>query len=327
MMEAIVSFREKNFQIEGLRGVAIMLVVIYHLIDRFQQIYLNREIVIMNFWGSFGVTIFLIISGCFAVNIDSKAITLNEAWYALKKFFLRLWPAYAICICLTFILTHIAELPLRTYNLKELLLNLLVINHVINVPYIDGAHWYLTVLISMFLVVLVLKIFGIQSCPFVYCVWIAIASIIGCFYNNSFLFGGCFTACYCVGIAIRALLNVDNQSKFSWYLVLIEAFLATLMTRGMICTVEMIFGGLMVLLCLYDKLNFLNNVICIWIGKISYSLYLIHQNVGFWIEYQLMKKMNEYHLFFALIAIVVVVLLAVIIFYFIERPARSIIKK
>ncbi len=322
-----MSFREKNFQIEGLRGVAIMLVVIYHLIDRFQQIYLNREIVIMNFWGSFGVTIFLIISGCFAVNIDSKAITLNEAWYALKKFFLRLWPAYAICICLTFILTHIAELPLRTYNLKELLLNLLVINHVINVPYIDGAHWYLTVLISMFLVVLVLKIFGIQSCPFVYCVWIAIASIIGCFYNNSFLFGGCFTACYCVGIAIRALLNVDNQSKFSWYLVLIEAFLATLMTRGMICTVEMIFGGLMVLLCLYDKLNFLNNVICIWIGKISYSLYLIHQNVGFWIEYQLMKKMNEYHLFFALIAIVVVVLLAVIIFYFIERPARSIIKK
>ena len=322
-----MSFREKNFQIEGLRGVAIMLVVIYHLIDRFQQIYLNREIVIMNFWGSFGVTIFLIISGCFAVNIDSKAITLNEAWYALKKFFLRLWPAYAICICLTFILTHIAELPLRTYNLKELLLNLLVINHVINVPYIDGAHWYLTVLISMFLVVLVLKIFGIQSCPFVYCVWIAIASIIGCFYNNSFLFGGCFTACYCVGIAIRALLNVDNQSKFSWYLVLIEAILATLMTRGMICTVEMIFGGLMVLLCLYDKLNFLNNVICIWIGKISYSLYLIHQNVGFWIEYQLMKKMNEYHLFFALIAIVVVVLLAVIIFYFIERPARSIIKK
>ncbi len=322
-----MSFREKNFQIEGLRGVAIMLVVIYHLIDRFQQIYLNREIVIMNFWGSFGVTIFLIISGCFAVNIDSKAITLNEAGYALKKFFLRLWPAYAICICLTFILTHIAELPLRTYNLKELLLNLLVINHVINVPYIDGAHWYLTVLISMFLVVLVLKIFGIQSCPFVYCVWIAIASIIGCFYNNSFLFGGCFTACYCVGIAIRALLNVDNQSKFSWYLVLIEAFLATLMTRGMICTVEMIFGGLMVLLCLYDKLNFLNNVICIWIGKISYSLYLIHQNVGFWIEYQLMKKMNEYHLFFALIAIVVVVLLAVIIFYFIERPARSIIKK
>lgn len=322
-----MSFREKNFQIEGLRGVAIMLSVIYHLIDRFQQIYLNREIVIMNFWGSFGVTIFLIISGCFAVNIDSKAITLNEAGYALKKFFLRLWPAYAICICLTFILTHIAELPLRTYNLKELLLNLLVINHVINVPYIDGAHWYLTVLISMFLVVLVLKIFGIQSCPFVYCVWIAIASIIGCFYNNSFLFGGCFTACYCVGIAIRALLNVDNQSKFSWYLVLIEAFLATLMTRGMICTVEMIFGGLMVLLCLYDKLNFLNNVICIWIGKISYSLYLIHQNVGFWIEYQLMKKMNEYHLFFALIAIVVVVLLAVIIFYFIERPARSIIKK
>lgn len=322
-----MSFREKNFQIEGLRGVAIMLVVIYHLIDRFQQIYLNREIVIMNFWGSFGVTIFLIISGCFAVNIDSKAITLNEAGYALKKFFLRLWPAYAICICLTFILTHIAELPLRTYNLKELLLNLLVINHVINVPYIDGAHWYLTVLISMFLVVLVLKIFGIQSCPFVYCVWIAIASIIGCFYNNSFLFGGCFTACYCVGIAIRALLNVDNQSKFSWYLVLIEAFLATLMTRGMICTVEMIFGGLMVLLCLYDKLNFLNNVICIWIGKISYSLYLIHQNVGFWIEYQLMKKINAYHLFFALIAIVGVVLLAVIIFYFIERPARSIIKK
>lgn len=31
--------KKKNTQIEGLRGVAILIIVVFHIFDRFQQIY------------------------------------------------------------------------------------------------------------------------------------------------------------------------------------------------------------------------------------------------------------------------------------------------
>lgn len=67
-----------NYQIEGLRGISIMIVLLYHLIDRFQQIYFGRNIRAMDFWGSFGVTIFLIISGFFAVDPESASCKKSE---------------------------------------------------------------------------------------------------------------------------------------------------------------------------------------------------------------------------------------------------------
>ena len=167
-----------NYQIEGLRGISIMIVLLYHLIDRFQQIYFGRNIRAMDFWGSFGVTIFLIISGFFAVDPESASCKKSEVVFALKKFFLRIWPTYMVCVLITYLLTQIRELPGRTYGLKELITNWLGINHLLGMPYIDGAHWYLTVLTAMFLVVLLFRIFGIHSKPVPYLLWIMMAYII-----------------------------------------------------------------------------------------------------------------------------------------------------
>ena len=49
--------KEKNRQIEGLRGIACLIVVVYHMFDRFQQVYLNSEIGFMNHLGTFGTLI------------------------------------------------------------------------------------------------------------------------------------------------------------------------------------------------------------------------------------------------------------------------------
>ena len=70
---------------------------------------------------------------------------------------------------------------------------------------------------------------------------------------------------------------------------------------------------------------FLGCGICAWVGKISYSLYLIHQNVGFWIECQLMHENDLYKMQYAFIAIVIVFLLAILLFYMVEKPSRKMI--
>lgn len=305
-----------------------MIVLLYHLIDRFQRIYFGRNIRAMDFWGSFGVTIFLIISGFFAVNPESVSCKKSEVVFALKKFFLRIWPTYMVCVLITYLLTQIKELPGRTYGLKELITNWLGINHLLGMPYIDGAHWYLTVLTAMFLVVLLFRIFGIHSKPVPYLLWIMMAYIIHCFREDSFLFGGCFVGCYCVGIAIKVLIRAKGSERRKWggVGVLIAAILETFLTRGAVCTVELVVASVLLLLCLCKKMPFLGCGICAWVGKISYSLYLIHQNVGFWIEYQLMHENDLYKMQYAFIAIVIVFLLAILLFYMVEKPSRKIIE-
>lgn len=96
----------------------------------------------------------------FAVDPESASCKKSEVVFALKKFFLRIWPTYMVCVLITYLLTQIRELPGRTYGLKELITNWLGINHLLGMPYIDGAHWYLTVLTAMFLVVLLLESSG-----------------------------------------------------------------------------------------------------------------------------------------------------------------------
>lgn len=49
--------KKKNTQIEGLRGVAILIIVVFHIFDRFQQIYFERSIVWMNNFGYNGIVI------------------------------------------------------------------------------------------------------------------------------------------------------------------------------------------------------------------------------------------------------------------------------
>lgn len=56
---------KKNLQIEGLRGCCVFLVVFFHIVYRFSQVYLKTDVPFLSHWGEFGTTIFLLISSFF----------------------------------------------------------------------------------------------------------------------------------------------------------------------------------------------------------------------------------------------------------------------
>lgn len=67
---------KKNLQIEGLRGCCVVIVAFFHIFCRFSQVYLSKNISLMQHWGDFGVTVFLLISSYFLFPLrDTRGIS------------------------------------------------------------------------------------------------------------------------------------------------------------------------------------------------------------------------------------------------------------
>ena len=118
----------RNNQIESLRGFAILIIVVYHMFNRFQQIYLESSIRWMDFWGTLGVSTFLMMSSYFLVKPNQGVISFNGALFKFFRKVLRLYPGYVVSISMTFICTQFVGLPDRTVEFKDYLMNIFSLN-------------------------------------------------------------------------------------------------------------------------------------------------------------------------------------------------------
>ena len=208
--------KQRNSQIEGLRGIAILVIVAYHMFDRYQQIYLNNSIPWMDSWGTFGVAIFFILSFYFLFDFKCVMISWKEGMILFFHKILRLWPCYAVAVTTIFIVTHIWLLPGRTVDVKSYLSNLIFINRFFALDYVDGAHWYLRVLVSIIVISILIRIAKIYKNPLTYIIWITLSAIInyiivrsGLMESDIHLLGGPYV-CY-VGIVISMRVIIEGM--------------------------------------------------------------------------------------------------------------------
>lgn len=326
--------QSRNLQIEGLRGCALLMIVVYHLVDRFQQIYLNTSIRWMDMWGTFGTTCFFLISSFFLVNVENKHRSIQEIVHFFIKKVLRLWPCYFVCITLTYIVTHIWFLPGRTVEIKDYILNLLWVNRFVGSPYIDGAHWYLGVLISVTILLLLFDYFRIQRCQIVYLIWMVVEILFEKLTSlrETYILGGPFIGIICTGIALRFILSLAcnwDTSRLTellkWSGVIFASLLCTFLLRGGICALEQCFASFIIAVCALEKCPCLKNRILIFLGTVSYPVYLIHQNIGYVIEYQIMKFTGSWNYAIAGLAVLFTIVCGIGLYYLIENPIKRVI--
>lgn len=169
---------KKNQQIDILRGILAIFIILYHYTYRFTELYGIKtiEIPLLDKLGLIGVGGFFIITGFFI--IPSNCENFNF-FYFLKKKILRIYPSYLLCLTIIFISVSIFGLPGRETTILDYFLNITMINGVIHTDYVDGAHWYLTYLI-IFYVILGIFLASKKNFDFLIFIWLSIKIILKC---------------------------------------------------------------------------------------------------------------------------------------------------
>ncbi|MCH5166336.1 MAG: acyltransferase [Erysipelotrichales bacterium] len=322
---------EKNDGIQFLRGVLILIIMFFHYIYRFGEIYSIKTINFptLSTWGRIGVGAFFIISG-FLMVPQKKNQNFSILKYILKKV-LRFLPSYILAITIIYIAVSIFTLPGREVTFFDYLLNIPLINGFIGVEYVDGAHWYLTYLVLFYLIVgIYIKFFYNKKLYFVILIIVKdlfyIFSYKYAFFSIFYNFlGQNYLELIFLGILLKDLLNSKMSLRFDFF-CLIFCFLHYFYFSGKTCALSYLLFFVLFMFLFINKKEMKSNIFCRF-GDISFILYLIHQNLGYIIILKLCSIYGSYSLWYVLIAFIIIICITIFIYEIFEKRIQLEIKK
>jgi len=327
-----MSKSNRLLEFDVLRGIAALLVVMYHYTTHYDEIYRHSQEVLVYFpFGHYGVELFFMISGfVIFMTLERSKRSLD---FVVGRF-ARLYPAYWTAVIVTFTITTIAGLPVYQVGWRDALVNLTMLEGFLDVPFVDGAYWTLgrelvfytimfvlyrarllkhidTITIGWLLLIVVSIVLEKQA---VLVLDQKIQTLLLLQHACQFIAGMMFYKIYKEGFSLKRYTIITACA-------LVYALDHTLLETSLFILFILIFD-----LILRGRLAFINCTPLIFMGTISYSLYLVHQNIGYVIIRTLYKfGINPNTSIF--IALVLSLLLASTITFLIEQPAIGLIKR
>ena len=328
-------------ELDAVRGIAALLVVLYHYTTRFGEKVGHQEEPLFHVpWGHYGVELFFLLSGF--VIFMTLGRTRTTADFVMSRAS-RLYPGYWAGIAVTLVVIAIGGLPFDTYSIgaRDIALNATMLQrYVPGTPMVDGAYWTLCVELTFYglmmalfwsgqlarvraavlgLLVIELGLHyvtqgGHASAPLpLRALRMLMLSHYGPYFGAGILF-------YLWRHATDARERYLNLSSIG--VCLVAVWLMRPLPDAMASTVCFFLFGLLA----SGRLGMLANRPLLFLGAISYSLYVIHQNVGFVLIQNATEAGIPTNAAIAL-ALICVLLIATAITYGIERPAQRVLRK
>lgn len=325
--------RKNNDQIlviNSLRGIAATIVCFYHFVYTTVDYFDNSFVLNLFYFGQKGVQLFFIISG---IVIPLSMINSNYTWYSFKKFllkrFIRIEPPYLVAV-----LIGVIYLIVRNYipssnpvDLTPTLIELIL--HVgYLIPFIENANW-------------INPVFWTLAIEFQY--YIALSLLFPLLIHYK-LFGR--IVFYSVFIAIGFLPVSGNFFPY-WAPYFLIGIVYILFKKQKISSIEMwiLYGVLAPVI--YINLGYVDLIIAVialflihffanaqskitlFLGKISYSLYLLHSIIGAaFINFMSHRFTEPYQkVIVVLIGFGISVLSGYLLYKFVEKPTHNYAKK
>jgi peptidoglycan/LPS O-acetylase OafA/YrhL len=283
-------------EVDALRGVAAMAVVLFHLTTRYMELYSFKSPPSFSFaYGHYGVNLFFIISG-FVIFMTLEK-TVRPLDFVVSRFS-RLFPVYWVAIILTFALTHALGLPGKLVSLGAAAANMLMLHNLFRVPHVDGVYWTLEVELLFYFGMFFL--FRIRGLGWIHgalmvllatrLLYFAMKQAFGIdlpwiLYRLSIL---AFIPWFAIGISIYLATSRKGPGVWNAPARTVAMAIATLwIVDSMGLAALALAMAAVVYLAASGQLTWLRNPVLVWLGAISYPLYLIHENIGWSVQLRL----------------------------------------
>jgi peptidoglycan/LPS O-acetylase OafA/YrhL len=285
--------------LDSLRGMAALAVVLFHYTFGYNEV-VGRHMPGLDLIatdGHFGIYLFFIISGfVIFMTLERSA---KAADFSVSRF-ARLWPPYLVCAGFTSLLILALDFNPNHLTVGDALLNVLMMNKLLGNISIDPSYWTLTYEV-LFYAGAAMIFFGLKlkRIEWACLAWLGFAFVarVSSFNQNHQRLGVLLGVDFCHFFVLGMMIYLISQRRNSW-LTMSTAILAFGMT---------LFGPsynpgaiklwqFMLLISLFAaivwlvaerKIRFLNIAPLLFLGEISYSLYLVHQIAGYWVIKQL----------------------------------------
>ena len=318
--------------LDALRGLAALAVVLFHYTDRFGDLYGHSGALPFSVpWGHFGVQLFFGISGFVIFLTLDRTRSLGD--FAVSRAS-RLYPAYWTAILLTTAAIAVAGMEELALSPAETAANFTMLQSFALIPSVDGVYWTLAVELAFYVAMAALwqmRLLGrIESVLIAWLslkwIWTFAPALLGV--EPSWLLGTVLVQqhipFFAIGIAAYRLKTAGGAARAPW--VIIAAALGTVAACDDAAhfLVALVTAAALVAIA-GRQLPLLGAAPLVWLGAISYSLYLLHQYIGFALLLRLEASGVDATAAMAL-TLGAVLLLAAAVTFWIERPALRAIR-
>lgn len=318
--------RDRLLELDLLRGIGALLVIGFHYSTRFNEMFpRERHVDFHMIGGNYRVMLFFAISG-FAIFFSMR--NLSDTRDFIVRRMARLYPAYWVAILLTTGFEHLADIRSLEVSTTDIFINLSMLQDFFYRPAVDGAYWTLSIELAFyFCAILLWRFNGFKRIEPILLGWLALR-----------------LAAHVVPVLpsrVEALLVLQWIPFFGIGLLSYRVwagervwrdqlayFLAIILVVSLTETPDVIVAALILWLTFVLMIQGHLRRFCfrplLWLGGISYSLYLVHQNIGYTVMVVGNRMgLSPYLSFVA--AILTAVILGTLVNRTIERPAARLI--
>lgn len=321
-------------ELDGLRGVAVLMVLAYHYTTRFGELFPDWQ------WGGFalgnyGVHLFFTLSGFVIVMTLERS---ERAADFLVARFSRLYPAYWTGALVTCGALWLIAGPVRPPSASQLAVNLTMLQGFLHVPHVDGAYWSLEIELLFYAMALAAFATGLlRRADALIAAWLLLAALAASPLWDRHLAGVPaaraaahlllleFAPFFAIGILCYRLYRGQGSAALNHALIG-SALAVVALTQAPAVTV-MIGAGTFVLWKVgRGGLPLLRLPLLVFLGTISYPLYLVHQKVGHAALFALAQ--HGWHPLARIAAATgLAIALATAMTFLVERPAMRAIRR
>lgn len=259
-------------QIDVLRGIAALSVTFFHIIGSSG---LSKHIALYGKYGYLGVEVFFVISGfILPYSLLKTDYSVSNFPKFMFKRIIRIYPAYIIVIVLAIVMAFVTGRELVSFSTAGR--DLLFISSFLGYPSASAVFWTLSIEFQFYILIGLLYKYISNSNLNSLIIIFAIV-IVSLFLNNSALILHWFPF-FALGILIfnRKFTKIPLVVFWASFVVLITSII---FINGLPEALAGCFAFLFILFVKIEKKTKLNRLM-LWLGSISYSMYLVHWELG-----------------------------------------------